>query len=611
MSVARYLNPAWARRQVDLALPFLAPDASVAIVLDGKRLVEKGAQAAVLSAATPGRLVFPLLLEAKQIGALLVLPVADAVAAGQAWGSSLVHALQGVLDAEYARRAVGQETLQSYREMALLQRAVTDLNHSLNPAAVAAALLKEFDGRKDAAKYGAVFLRHPLSGSLELIQSFGDESAAVFSRFQCAGLFAEISARETGDILNDLTAALSCGGEVADFQSLMWLPLNTHAENLGLLVLASRQAEGFSASDLKRAQTLASVAATALHNAQLYAAEQVMFQSFVQVIATAIDAKSPYTAGHCRRVPEIALMLAEAAHRADGGAFADFTLTDDEHTAIEIAAMLHDCGKVVTPEWIIDKTTKLDAIVDRFELVALRFELLRRDALLERERASNAGNREALNAAEAACQTRLQQLDDDLAFLEKCNPGGEFTSAEHIARIQAIAALTWCDRQDNVRPVLDADEVYNLCTQRGTLNPKERKIIEDHAVHTISMLSQIAFPRRLRNVTEYAACHHERVDGKGYPRGLKRDQLSLPARIMAIADIFEALTAPDRPYRKPGTLNWAIGIMHRMKLDGHIDGELFDLFLSERIFATYAQKHLVAEQFDEVDVGSYLSRSPA
>jgi HD-GYP domain-containing protein (c-di-GMP phosphodiesterase class II) len=166
--------------------------------------------------------------------------------------------------------------------------------------------------------------------------------------------------------------------------------------------------------------------------------------------------------------------------------------------------------------------------------------------------------------------------------------GRRVHSPEHVARIRESAALGWRGINGDIIPLLSENEVYNLCTPRGTLNPEERKIIEDHAVHTINMLSQIDFPRALRNITEYAGGHHERMDGSGYPRGLKRDDISIPARIVAIADIFEALTAPDRPYRKPGTLNWAIGIMHRMKLDNHIDGDLFDLFLSERVFAAYA-----------------------
>jgi len=389
-------------------------------------------------------------------------------------------------------------------------------------------------------------------------------------------------------------------GEAADLRALLWLPLVSHGEKLGFLVLASRHPEGFSAADLKRARTLSSVAATALRNAQLYAAEQEMFQSFVRAIAAAIDAKSPYTAGHCRRVPEIALMIAETAHKSGSTPFADFVLDEDERKAMEIAALLHDCGKVVTPEWVVDKATKLDFIVNRIQLAALRFEVLRRDAAIGYFRALVAGDEQ--KSAEGAYQERLRLLDDDFAFLEKCNSSGEFVSGEHIARIQSIARQSWVDARGECHPLLTENEVYNLSTQRGTLNPEERKIVEDHVVHTINMLSNIAFPRSLRNVTEYAAGHHERMDGTGYPRGLKRDQLSIPARIVAIADIFEALTAPDRPYRKPGKLSWAIGIMHRMKLDNHIDGDLFDLFLSEKIYLAYAKKHLAADQIDDVDI---------
>ncbi len=600
-----YLKPAWARRQFELALPLLPSGVGMALQLGDKRVAEMGeAGGPDLIGGAPGVQTFPLALEGEQVGALLLrLPPENDAALAQTWGGLLAHTLQGMLDAEHGRRSVSKEALESYREMALLQRAVTDLNQSLKPAAVVAALLKEFDGRNTSADYGAVFLYTAGSGDCDLAASFGENAGEGFAQLKDCRLFTDMSLRETGDIVNDLPLSPLWAGEVADFRALLWLPLISHGEKLGLLVLASRRAEGFSAADLKRAQTLSSVAATALRNAQLYAAEQKMFQSFVRVIATAIDAKSPYTAGHCRRVPEIALMVAETAHKADSGPFADFVLDEDERNAMEIAAMLHDCGKVVTPEWVVDKATKLDSIANRIHLVALRFEVLRRDSTIDFYRTLAEGaDRES---AEEAYQARMRQLDEDFAFLEKCNLGTEFVSVEHILRIENIARQCWTDVCGEANALLTENEAYNLSVQRGTLNPEERKIIEDHAVHTINMLTQISFPRSLRNVTEYAAGHHERMDGSGYPRGLKRDQLSVPARIIAIADIFEALTAPDRPYRKPGKLSWAIDIMHRMKLDNHIDGDLFDLFLSEKVFLTYAKKHLATNQIDDVDVGRY------
>lgn len=603
-----FLKPAWVRQQIELALPLLPPGSGAALHLGEVRLVEIGAAAHDLVENAPGVQAFPLTLEGERVGVLLLNAPAGSEAALKTAGGFLAHALQGMLEAEHGRRSVARETLESYREMALLQRAVTDLNHSLKPAAVVAALLKEFDGRKSVADYGAVFLSTADGGFVPEL-CFGADAAAVFAEIQSSRLFEDISSRETGDILNDLPSSPLWSGKEHGLRALLWLPLVSHDERLGLLVLASRRDQGFSAADLKRAQTLSSVAATALRNAQLYAAEQRMFQSFVRVIATAIDAKSPYTAGHCRRVPEIALMIAERAHRADSAPFADFVLDEDERNTLEIAAMLHDCGKVVTPEWVVDKATKLDSIANRLQLVAMRFEVLRRDALIDHYRALAKGADE--ESATTVYRESLRRLDDDFAFLEKCNLGGEFVSGEHIARIENIARQQWVDAHGEPHPLLNENEVYNLSVQRGTLNPEERKIIEDHAVHTINMLSQIAFPSSLRNVTEYAAGHHERMDGKGYPRGLKREQLSIPARIVAIADIFEALTAPDRPYRSPGKLSWAIDVMHRMRLDNHIDSDLFDLFLSEKIYLDYAKAHLAANQIDDVDIGPYLAKQEA
>lgn len=601
-----YLKSAWAHRQFELALPLLPSGSGMALQLGAKRVAELGEAGPGLIEDAPDVQTFPLALEGERVGALLLrLPPEHDVVLAQAWGVLLAHTLQGMLVAEHGRRSVSKEALESYREMALLQRAVTDLNHSLDPNAVVIALLKEFDGRKTTADYGAVFLYKGDSGSHTLEISFGEDATTAFARLKDSRLFADIAGSDSGDILNELPSSMRWAEEVPDFQALLWLPLISHGERLGLLVLASRRAEGFSAADLKRAQTLSSVAATALRNAQLYAAEQKMFQSFVRVIATAIDAKSPYTAGHCRRVPEIALMIAQTAHQADSGPFADFMLDDNVRNSMEIAAMLHDCGKVVTPEWVVDKATKLDAIVNRIDLVALRFEVLRRDAAIIYYRALTENADPA--STEQGYRERLHQLDDDFAFLEKCNLGAEFVSDEHIARIESIARQQCTDARGEPRSLLTENEVFNLSIQRGTLNSEERKIIEDHAVHSINMLSQIAFPSALRNITEYAAGHHERMDGKGYPSGLMGHQLSIPARMIAIADIFEALTAPDRPYRKPGTLSWAIAIMHRMKLDNHIDGDLFDLFLSEKVYLAYAEKQLAASQIDDVDVSHYLT----
>lgn len=594
----RYLKAAWVRGQLDRLQPLLPAGSAVAVWFAGKRLAAIGTAGDELNIDTLGVHSTPLALEGKELGHV-VLQAAPGIdpATIDSWGALIAHALQGIIEAQHARYSVAQETLESYREMALLQRAVGELNHSLKPTSVAASLLKEFEGRKDSINFGAVFLHNANDDSYNVIGTFGESAEKTFDALQKSRMFAMMAGHAQGDIVNNLTL-----DEVGELHSLMWLPLSVHGENLGMLVLAAERSEVFTAADMKRAQTLVSVASSALRNAQLYAAEKALFQAFVRVISTAIDAKSPYTAGHCRRVPELALMLGEKAHQAGHGAFAGFALDEDERNALEIAALLHDCGKVVTPEWIVDKATKLDSICNRIDLIAMRFEVLRRDALIERYLA----NADGLSTAEENYQQRIAQLDEDFSLLKKCNSGTEFVSPELAARIRGIAKEHWKNAEGKDLPLLNEDEVYNLCVQRGTLNPEERKIIEDHALHTLRMLSQIPFPRPLRNVPEYAGSHHERVDGRGYPRQLNREQLSIPACIIAIADIFEALTAPDRPYRKGGTLSWAVGIMHRMKQDGHIDGELFDLFLSEGVYLSYSEKHLLAEQIDRVDIQRYL-----
>jgi len=266
-----YLKPSKLRRQLDLALSLLPPGSSASLQLGGKLLVEINEAGHDLIEGAPGVQAFPLMLEGERVGVLLLgLPLASDPAQAETWGGFFAQALQDMLESEHGRRSAARETLESYREMALLQRAVTDLNHSLKPAAVIAALLKEFNGRNSSADYGAIFVYAADSGDYNLAQPFGKDATQAFAKLKNSRLFADMAAREIGDIANDLPSSPLWAGEVADFRALLWLPLVAHGEKLGLLVLASSRAEGFSAADLKRAQTLASVAAIALRNAQLY-----------------------------------------------------------------------------------------------------------------------------------------------------------------------------------------------------------------------------------------------------------------------------------------------------------------------------------------------------
>jgi HD-GYP domain-containing protein (c-di-GMP phosphodiesterase class II) len=396
-------------------------------------------------------------------------------------------------------------------------------------------------------------------------------------------------------------------------KSFLTVPMRNHEnEIIGVLQLINATPPGtgevgaFAPSEQRLAESLASQAAIALTNRMLIIQLEELFESFINLINSAIDEKSPYTGGHCQRVPVLTMMLAEAAHETDEGALRDFRMSDRDRYELKIAGMLHDCGKVTTPVHVVDKATKLETIFDRIHLLDTRFEVLRRDAEIELLRAKldlaarRAGAAEAA-AADARYRDRLRQLDEDRAFLRACNIGGEKMREADVERVKAIARYRWTDVAGHEASFLTADEIRNLTIRSGTLTAEERQVINHHIVATIRMLEALPWPKHLGRVPEYAGGHHERMDGKGYPRGLTREQMSVQARAMGIADIFEALTAKDRPYKKGKTLSESLEILARMKVDGHVDPDLFDIFVRKKVYRRYAEAFLDPEQIDEVD----------
>ena len=355
-------------------------------------------------------------------------------------------------------------------------------------------------------------------------------------------------------------------------------------------------------------EALAAQAAMALDNYFLLDGQRQLLESFIQMIASAIDHKSPYTGGHCERVPILTEMLTRSVCEDTQGAFADFSLTEDEWYELRIAAWLHDCGKITTPVHVMDKATKLETIFDRIELVRTRVELLKRETELRFARAAAGAGLEAPRF-ESECQRALIALDADLEFLERVNIGGEYLGPEKIERIRSIGARSYTQGGTS-RPLLTQEEIANLSVVRGTLTDTERLVINGHMVQTIQMLEALPFPRNLRRVPEYAGGHHEKMDGTGYPRGLFAGDMSIPARIMAIADVFEALTASDRPYKPGKKLSEAMRIMGFMKRDNHLDPELFDHFVSSGVYRQYAARFLAPELIDDVDEQALLSIQP-
>ena len=442
-------------------------------------------------------------------------------------------------------------------------------------------------------------------------------------------------------------------------QSFLAVPMRNHEnEIIGVLQLINAQDRDsgavvpFSGDDQQLLESLASQAAIALTNRRLIEQLEELFESFIQLINTAIDDKSPYTGGHCARVPVLTMMLAEAVNRTASGPLKDFVMSEKDRRELKIAGLLHDCGKITTPVHVVDKSTKLHTLFDRIHLIDTRFEVLKRDAEIAMLRALSRsplpqtpdattshstrlskddsqvagypslplsgeemsfppdkgglrgvgvrGGEEATIRAEYAA--RIRQLDDDREFLRHCNIGGEAMSDEAQQRVRQIAAYQWRDADGKTGNFISDDEVENLSIRAGTLTAAEREIINHHIVVTIKMLESLPWPRYLRNVAEYAGGHHECMNGKGYPRGLTREQMSVQARMMGIADIFEALTAKDRPYKLGKTLTESLTILGKLKLGGHIDPDLFDVFIREKVYLDYANQFLAPEQIDAVDL---------
>jgi len=433
--------------------------------------------------------------------------------------------------------------------------------------------------------------------------------------------------------------------------------LNRHKQLLGAIMLIRQTPT--EDEQISFVAALSSSAASSLETRELIKAQKELFEAFIQLIAGAIDAKSPYTGGHCTRVPELTKMLAKAACDDKTKMFEGFSLTDQEVEAVHIASWLHDCGKIITPEYVVDKSTKLETIYDRIHEVRTRFEVLKRDAEIAYLKSLAGG--EDKSAASNRLAAELEQLDSDFAFIASCNEGGEFMAPEKLERLNKIASRSWLRTLDDrigisheekerksqssaptlpvVEPLLankpehlfsrskkdqmpqdnkwgfrmtppellyNKGEIYNLSVARGTLSEEERYKINEHTIQTFIMLSELPFPKHLRQVPEIACGHHEKMDGSGYPKGLTKDEIGPVARMMVISDIFEALTAVDRPYKKGKTLTEAIKIMSFMKKDHHIDPDLFDLFLRSGVYLEYARKFMKPEQIDEVNIKEYL-----
>lgn len=393
--------------------------------------------------------------------------------------------------------------------------------------------------------------------------------------------------------------------------SFLTVPLMNHQDEvIGVLQLInardpiSKQIAAFSRHHEAVVQAMASYAATALNNQLLVVEHKKLLDAFVKCLAKAIDAKSKHTAEHCQRVPVLTEMLAKACCD-DKEVLPEFSLNEDEWYELHVAGWLHDCGKLGTPDHILNKSTKLEIIRDTIEEVQLRLEMVKLGQKVEAVRVRCTTPWQALSVA---CQYYkfAMMINDEKSFLSRVNIGNESMLAEDQERVCRIAERVWYDESGQASPVLTEAEVEFLCIRKGTLSMAERKRMNDHIVLTVDMLESLPFPAKLKRVPEYAGGHHEKIDGTGYPKGLTGDQLSLPAKMMAIADIFEALTAVDRPYKKPMKLSKALMILKQLRDNRHIDPQIYQVFLTGAVWKQYAEAFLSPEQLDVEDFQVYL-----
>ena len=393
---------------------------------------------------------------------------------------------------------------------------------------------------------------------------------------------------------------------------------------------------------------------------KLQIAQKDLLDSFIYLIASAIDEKSTHTGAHCTRVPELSLMIANAAHESNEGIFKDFHIeNEDQKRELSIASWLHDCGKVTTPEYVVDKATKLETITNRIHEIRTRFEVIHRDKTIEALNKKLAG--EDITFVDDWLEKEHLRLQNEFKIIADANLGSEYMNTEIQEIIKNISVQTWVRnfddslglaveekkrvlQENNTTPQIEKlldnklrhiiprenfdyeeyenmgfktevpeslynfGEIYNLTISAGTLSYEERFKIQEHVHMTIKMLEKLPFPEHLKNVPLYAGAHHETLIGTGYPRKLSAEDMPIVSRIMAIADVFEALTASDRPYKEAKTLSQSIDILATMVRKQHIDPDIFELFLTKQLHVEYANKYLDKKQIDTVDVSKYLNK---
>jgi HD-GYP domain-containing protein (c-di-GMP phosphodiesterase class II)/HAMP domain-containing protein len=553
------------------------------------------AQAALLAPLERFRTTFPLVTLLSLLAvclATLVLVRRSLVPIEQ-----LQAATRRLAERDFSTR-VGLETGDEFEELAdSFDAMAANIEHHVSVVETVSSVGRALSVEQDAERLLATILRGTMSvtdaraGALSLCDA--EDRLVRHLLLEWDASDEEDRPRRLQSLAEDTALAGRTLHEIA--RGELSIPMRNHEGHV-IGVLQLLRPGGFPAESLALAESLASQTAVALTKHRLAGEFRALFEGLIQLIVKAIDQKSPYTGEHCRRVPILTELIADAACASREGALKDFTLSEAERYELHIAALLHDCGKVTTPVHVQDKSSKLETLFDRIELVDARFEIVRRELELEALRRRPP----AASEPDATLAEQLDALEADRVFLRAANVGGEFMSPEAQARVRDIATRwRWQAPGSDAEPILTEEEIENLCVSRGTLNEREREIINHHVVASIEMLEQLSYPRSLRAVPAIAGAHHERMDGQGYPQGLVRDQISMQGRILGLADVFEALTARDRPYKPGMSLKRALSILEDMRDEGHIDADLFEMFVRDKVYLRYAAEYMHPDQIDE------------
>ena len=384
--------------------------------------------------------------------------------------------------------------------------------------------------------------------------------------------------------------------------SMLVCPMRNHEDGIiGVLQLVNAKNPDtgevipFSPGYVSLTESLASQAAVSITNARLINDMENFFESFAEVMATAIDAKSPITGGHIRRVANLTMVMAEELHKTDKPPFQKVHYTPEKFHELRVASWMHDIGKVTTPVEIIEKSKKLQTIFDRVHLVDVRMQyIIQRTQLAAAETRlnimENGNSAECIQELEKKTEHTIAELSDIRTFILQCNEPREFLEDEKIARLEEIAKRTYQDGQGKEQPFLTTDELHNLSIRRGSINTEERQIMNNHAQITLDMLNKIPFTRQLKNIPHFAGAHHEFINGKGYPLGLKGDEIPFEGKLMAVTDIAEALTAKDRPYKKAMPLDQVYQLLRSMAEKEELDSDLVEFFINEKVYEVYQEK---------------------